>query len=53
MDPITLAALEYDGLKRLLASRLKSPLGHQALSDLAPAGSPITRRLTTWVSHAS
>ena len=37
MDPITLAALEYEELKRLLAPRLKSPLGHRALAALAPS----------------
>ncbi|MBI3448991.1 MAG: Smr/MutS family protein [Acidobacteria bacterium] len=37
IDPITLSALEYDGLKALLARRLKSALGHEALAALAPA----------------
>ena len=39
MDPITLAALEYQGLKSLLERRLRSPLGRQALERLAPSES--------------
>jgi len=46
VDPITLAALEYDGLKRLLASRLRSPLGHHALAALAPASDPVEVQVT-------
>ena len=37
MDPITLEALEYQGLKRLIAAKLRSPLGHLALEELAPS----------------
>jgi DNA mismatch repair protein MutS2 len=37
LDAITLSALEYGGLKQLIAARLKSPLGHKALAGLAPS----------------
>jgi len=40
VDPITLAALEYDGLKSLLAPRLKSALGRLALAALGPSSDP-------------
>ncbi len=40
MDAITLEALEFGGLKRLLGSKLRSPLGHTALQALAPSSDP-------------
>ena len=40
MDPITLGALEYEGLKLIIAERLRSDLGRQALALLVPEKDP-------------
>jgi DNA mismatch repair protein MutS2 len=40
MDPISMEALEYAGLKGLVATALRSPLGRAALDALAPSTDP-------------
>jgi DNA mismatch repair protein MutS2 len=40
MDPITLHALEYEGLKFIIAENLRSDLGRQALELLLPETDP-------------